>query len=206
MARSAAILAKRLNLKSFVGILPPAATQKLKLGGRGFQTVNEALPDDAKLYESCATHKILDNIVRCTSLPLGNQEPGYPRQIQQQSGRGSKMAYKVEDFQNFGKEQYEATVASMNSLTKNYQAIATVYADYSKKSFEDATAFVEKLSGVKSFEKAVELQTEYSKNAYESFVAESKKISELFAGLAKDAYKPFEGYVAKFAPSTTTVN
>jgi len=114
------------------------------------------------------------------------------------------MAYKVEDFQNFGKEQYEAALASVSNLTKNYQAIATAYADFSKKSFEDTSAFVEKLSGVKSIEKAIELQTEFSKNAYESFVAESKKFGELFAGMAKEAYKPFEGYVAKFTPPAST--
>lgn len=113
------------------------------------------------------------------------------------------MVFKVEDFQNFGKEQYEAALASVNNFTKGYQAIATAYADYSKKSFEDTSAFVEKLSGVKSLEKAIELQTEFTKTAYETFVAESKKISELYADLAKEAYKPFEGYVAKFTPPTT---
>jgi len=113
------------------------------------------------------------------------------------------MVMKVEDFQNLGKEQYEAALASVSNFTKGYQAIATAYADYSKKSFEDTTAFVEKLSGVKSLEKAIELQTEFSKSAYESFVSESKRISELYAGLAKEAYKPFEGYVAKFTPPET---
>lgn len=112
------------------------------------------------------------------------------------------MVMKVEDFQNFGKEQYETALASVSHFTKGYQAIASAYADYSKKSFEDTTAFVEKLSGVKSLEKAIELQTEFTKSAYESFVTESKKISELYAGLAKEAYKPFEGYAAKFAPPT----
>jgi len=110
----------------------------------------------------------------------------------------------VEDFQSFGKEQYEAAMASMNSFTKNYQAIASAYADYSKKSFEDTSAFVEKLSGVKSLDKAIELQTEFSKSAYETFVAESKKISELFAGITKEAYKPFEGFAAKFTPPAPT--
>lgn len=112
------------------------------------------------------------------------------------------MVFKVEDFQNFGKEQYEAALASVNNFTKGYQAIATAYADYSKKSFEDTSAYVEKLSGVKSLEKALELQTEFTKSAYETFVAESKKITELYADLAKEAYKPFEGYVAKFTPPT----
>ena len=61
------------------------------------------------------------------------------------------------------KEQIEAAAASMNSMPVGIQAIATAYSDYSKKSFEDARLFVEKLSGVKSVDKAIELQTEYRK-------------------------------------------
>lgn len=110
---------------------------------------------------------------------------------------------KIEDIQNYGKEHFESVTASANNLQSGVQAIATAYGDYAKKSFEDTKSFVEKLSGVKSFEKVVELQTEFTKSAYETFVAESKKISELYADLAKEAYKPFEGYVAKFTPPTT---
>jgi phasin family protein len=104
---------------------------------------------------------------------------------------------KVEEFQNYGKEQYEAAVASAGTYTKSMQAIATAYTDYAKKSYEDGTAFFEKLSGVRSLDKALELQTDYAKTAYETFVAESTKIGELYKDLAKDAYKPFESFVAK---------
>lgn len=111
---------------------------------------------------------------------------------------------KVEDFQNFGKEQYEATLASFNNLTKNYQAIASAYADYSKKSFEDTSAFVEKLSGVKSLDKVLEVQNEYAKSAYETFVADSQKIASLYSDLAKQAFKPLEGFAAKFTQPAAT--
>jgi hypothetical protein len=47
-------------------------------------------------------------------------------------------------------DQIEAAAASINSMPVGIQAIATAYGDYSKKSFEDARLFVEKLSGVKS--------------------------------------------------------
>jgi hypothetical protein len=45
------------------------------------------------------------------------------------------------------------------------------------------------------------LQSEYAKTTYETFVAEAKKISELYADLAKQAYKPLEGLVAKMTPA-----
>src|SRR5882724_2065630 len=81
---------------------------------------------------------------------------------------------KVEDIQQYGKEHLDTVVASATTLQNGIQAIASAYGDYTKKSFEDTKSFVEKLSGVKSLDKAVEVQTEYAKSAYETFVAESQ--------------------------------
>jgi len=41
------------------------------------------------------------------------------------------------------------------------------------------------------------VQSEYLKSFYADFVAQSTKISELYADLAKQAYKPLEGAIAK---------
>ena len=108
---------------------------------------------------------------------------------------------KVEDIQQYGKEQYETAVASATTMQNGIQAIASAYGDYTKKSFEDTRSMVEKLSGVKSLDKAIELQTEFAKSAYETFVAESQKIAGLYSDLAKQSFKPFEGMVAKFTPA-----
>ena len=105
---------------------------------------------------------------------------------------------KVEDIQSYGKEHMETVVASATTVQNGLQAIASAYGDYTKKSFEDAKSFVEKLSGVKSLDKAIEVQTEFAKSAYETFVAESQKIAGLYTDLAKQTYKPVEGLVAKF--------
>ena len=115
-------------------------------------------------------------------------------------GKKSIMV-KVEDIQQYGKEHYETVVASANTLQSGVQAIATAYGDYAKKSFEDGKSFVEKLSGVKSMEKAIEMQTEFAKSAYDTFVAESQKIAGLYTDLAKQTFKPLEGMAAKFSPA-----
>jgi hypothetical protein len=108
---------------------------------------------------------------------------------------------KVEEIQQYSKEQYETAVASASNLQKSYQAIATAVGDYTKKSFEDGNAYVEKLSGVKSLDKAIELQTEFAKSSYETFVAESQKIASLYTDLAKQTFKPLEGVISKFTPA-----
>src|SRR5450432_4898853 len=107
------------------------------------------------------------------------------------------MMVKVEDIQQYGKEHLETVVASATSLQNGFQAIASAYGDYTKKSFEDTKSFVEKLSGVRSFDKAFEIQTEFAKSAFETFVTESQKIGAMYTDLAKQSYKPFGGFVTK---------
>jgi hypothetical protein len=100
-----------------------------------------------------------------------------------------------------GKEQIDAADASTNAFPAGFQAIATAYGDYTKKSFEDTKSFVEKLSGVRSFDKAVEVQTEFARSTFETFVTESQKIGALYGDLAKQAYKPFGGFLTKITPT-----
>src|ERR1700753_2158217 len=109
--------------------------------------------------------------------------------MQRQSGKDSMMV-KMEEIQQYN-----------SSLQSGVQAIATAYGDYTKKSFEDSKAFVEKLTGAKSLDKALEMQTDYAKSAYETFVADSQKIAGLYTDLAKQTFKPLERMAAKFEPA-----
>src|ERR1700761_4658167 len=99
---------------------------------------------------------------------------------------------KVEEIQQYG-----------SSLPRGVQAVATAYGGYTKQSFEDTKSYVEKLSGVKSIDKVLEVQTEFAKSAYETFVAESQKIAGLYTDLAKQPFKPLENMAAKFAPAAS---
>jgi hypothetical protein len=110
------------------------------------------------------------------------------------------MFNNFEDVQKLSKDNMDATMKSFGALSKATQTIAAELADYSKKSFEDGSKVMEKLLGVKSLDKAIEIQTDYAKTAYEGFVAQATKIGELYANFAKETYKPFEAYMGKVAP------
>lgn len=109
--------------------------------------------------------------------------------------------FKVEDIQSYGKEQFETAIAHATTMQNGLSAIVNAYGDYTKKSYEDTRSFVEKLSGVKSLDKALEAQSEFARTAYETFVSDSQKIATLYGDLAKQAFKPLEGVVARFAPA-----
>ncbi|GLK80790.1 phasin family protein [Methylopila turkensis] len=107
------------------------------------------------------------------------------------------MTATFEDAQKYSKENVDLALKSFGTMSKGFQAIAVEVADYSKKSFEDSAAHVEKLLGVKSFDKAIEAQSAFAKSAYEAYIAKMTKLGELYADIAKESYKPVETAFAK---------
>jgi Phasin protein len=94
-----------------------------------------------------------------------------------------------------------AAIAPADSCPSSIQTIADAYRDCTKKSFQATGSIVEKLMGVHSFDKAIEVQTEFARQAYANFVAESLKIFELYSELAKQIFRPWEGFAAQVTPS-----
>lgn len=135
---------------------------------------------------------------RDTSLDLKAKQCNPARPIGRRQ-MGMTMFENLDTLQKLGKDNMDLALKSFGAASKGIQAIATEVVDYQKKSFEEGTAALEKLLGAKTLDKAFEAQTEYYKNAYEGFVSKATKIGELYADIAKEAYKPFEGAFAKAA-------
>ena len=162
----------------------------------------DQMPDEKP--EPVQSHK-LEQLASHESEPLQSPEPEpllspelEPLQIHEPEQLRSEKLEPCQD----GNKQADPAVAPENAVPVDFQTLATAYGNYTKKSFEQTQAFVEKLSGVRSLDKAVEIQTEFAKQAYETFVTESQKIRELYRGLAKRNLRPFEGLVAKKTPTS----
>jgi hypothetical protein len=102
-----------------------------------------------------------------------------------------------DDIQKMGKDNCDAMLRSYGELNKGMQAITARLTDYSKLSFEDATRAFEQLIGAKSLEHAVEIQSEYAKRAYDNWMAEASALTEMYAEMARGAYRPVEQSLAK---------
>ena len=94
-----------------------------------------------------------------------------------------------------------AEPASSELAPVSLQTIANAYRDYTRKSIEEFGSFVEQLSGVRSLDKAMTVQSEFVKRAYETSVAELQKICELHNRLARQTFEPLKGLTGK-APTT----
>jgi len=101
--------------------------------------------------------------------------------------------------QKFGQDNLDATMKALGAFSSNSQTIATETAEFARKSFEQTSSTLEKMLGVQTLDKAVEIQAAYVKGAYHSLVSQSAKIGSLYSTLATETLKPYEGLLSKAA-------
>jgi hypothetical protein len=107
------------------------------------------------------------------------------------------MLNTFDDLAKCNRENVDAAMKSVDLISKGVQAIAGGAADYSKRSMEQGAKALEKMLSAHSLEKVMEVQSDYIKATYESFIAESNRVSELCADIAKEVCRPFEAYAGK---------
>lgn len=107
------------------------------------------------------------------------------------------MIKNADDMQKIGNANLDATISSFGVIRKGTQAIATEIADFSRRAFESGTKTVENLLNAKSLDKAVEVQGEYAKSAYEGYVNLATKLGQIYADLAKEISKLYESLLRK---------
>lgn len=88
------------------------------------------------------------------------------------------------------KKNLEAVIASVTAATKGAEALGAQATAYSKKAVEANVAAAKSLSGAKSIQEVVELQTSFAKSAMEAYMAELSKMGEIVSASVKDSMKP----------------
>jgi phasin family protein len=110
-------------------------------------------------------------------------------------GQIEKSLTALNDVNAQSKENLEAVVASVTAATKGAEALGAQAMAFSKKAMEDQVAAAKSLSGAKSVQEAVELQTAFAKTAMETMMAEMTKMSETAAASMKDCMSPLNARV-----------
>ncbi len=107
------------------------------------------------------------------------------------------MQQSFDQIQKFGQDNLDATTKAFGAFSSNAQAIATEAAEFARKSFEQGSSTLEKLLGVQSLDKAIELQAAYVKGTYDTLMSQTAKMGTLYSALATETFKPYEGLLAK---------
>jgi phasin family protein len=88
------------------------------------------------------------------------------------------------------KKNLEAVVASATAAAKGAEALGAQAMAYSKKAMEDQVAAAKSLTGAKSVQEVVELQTAFAKSAFEAYIAEMTRASETVSAAVNASFKP----------------
>jgi phasin family protein len=96
----------------------------------------------------------------------------------------------AEEMTDLAKGNVEAMVASTKLAAKGVEKIGHEVAEYSRKSFEDASAAIKGFAEVKSPTDLFRLQGEFARTQFDSVIAESSKLSETMIKLAGDMFEP----------------
>lgn len=100
------------------------------------------------------------------------------------------MMKNFEDMQKANQQAMDASVKSFNEMNKGMQTLASEFTGYTQKAFEDGTATMEKLMGVRSLEQALEIQSSFARKSYDGAMAQASKVGEIYAEMSRDALKP----------------
>jgi phasin family protein len=96
----------------------------------------------------------------------------------------------AEEMTDLAKGNVEALVASTKLAAKGVEKIGQEVAEYSRKSFEDASTAIKGFAEVKSPADLFRLQGEFARTQFDSAIAESSKLSETMIKLAGDMFEP----------------
>ena len=105
------------------------------------------------------------------------------------------MMTNFDDIQKLGKDNMDRALKVFDEWQKGWQEIAVEMTNYSQRSFQDGTTTVDKLMRAKSLDQAFQIQTDYAKRAYDDYMEEMKKLQVMYAGFAKEAFRPVERYM-----------
>ena len=102
------------------------------------------------------------------------------------------MTIRLDSIQHAGNLQLNAVTTKLPSFGTILEEIFTEGTNYTKKSMDMRTAFVEKLRGAKSLDAVIQIQSEYARTSYAAFAAQATKMGELYSNLAKACFNPNE--------------
>ena len=97
----------------------------------------------------------------------------------------------LNDLTAHSRKNLEAVIASVTATAKGAETLGSEAVSFSKAAIERQTAAVQSLSGVRSVQDLIEIQSDLAKTHMEACVTQMSKTTELMTALFGDAYQPF---------------
>lgn len=97
----------------------------------------------------------------------------------------------LNDLTNLSQGSLDTIVKTNTAAAKGFETLSRYFADYASKSFEEALSASKRFTSVKTPVEFIELQTKYAQDSFDTFIEESKTVSELTTSIVKDVTAPW---------------
>jgi len=98
----------------------------------------------------------------------------------------------LESFQKLGQQNMDKALKILGEWHEGWRTISAEMTDFTKRSFDDTAATVEKLLSAKSLDQAVAIQTDFAKRTFDAYFHELSKIGSIYVQLLKNSHEPME--------------
>ena len=126
---------------------------------------------------------------------------GYEQAVamtKEQVGKAQNAAFKgYDELTELNRETMDAVIQSGTIFAKGYETMGKEWMTFAQISMEANVAATRAMFGAKSVREIVDLQAEYTREAFDKSMAQSAKRSEMSVKVAKDAFEPFQVRVNK---------
>ena len=109
-----------------------------------------------------------------------------------------------DDIASFNKGTVDAFVQSANAASKGLEALSAEVLSYSKQSIEDYMAATKAAMSSRSVQEFLEINTDYAKTAFDSYVGRFTKLGDMASSTAKDTFEPLSGRFNAFIEAVQT--
>lgn len=115
---------------------------------------------------------------------------------QEQLEKAATAAFQsYDELTALGKDNIDAVVKASTVLVKGFETLGKEVASYSQASVEKSVANTQALFSVKTLRELLELQSELTKQALDSWLEEGTKLGELSVKASNEAFEPIQKQV-----------
>ncbi|WPZ36658.1 phasin family protein [Thalassobaculum sp. OXR-137] len=166
-------------------------------------TASSATPVDAAVAAGKETMEKMTKLTHETGQKNFEQAVTVAKENMEKASAAAFKGY--DEFATYSQANYDAFNKSFGIMTKGFEDVSKAWFSYTQSSVDAGVDFSKKVMGAKSVNEIVDLQNDFAKSSFDSFVAESTKLSEMSVKTANEAIEPIKARVDETVVSISKV-
>ena len=110
-----------------------------------------------------------------------------------------------DELASLNKQTVDAFVQSANAASKSFETVSAELLAFQKQSIEDAMAATKASMASRSIQEVIEVNTDFAKSAFDSYVGQMTKFSDMMSVAAKETFEPINSQVTTIVEKVQSV-